>query len=277
MDAIGRLVERDPENPDENARFRLDRIAEIARTITAIRADIKGVGEELSAVDIAKLPKRFRSDVDEGIAFLAAEGSPEQYSVRLRKADAKRLDLISFGAATTDDVDAMAERVPLSAAKGVSVGDAFDIAGRVGSEAHDEIFRDERGYYRETNRAGGIEAGVSNGEEIVVRAAMKPLPTLMRPLDSVDLATGDGLAGAVLAQAAAEGVLGNLGRNALISPGLATLDLVLGKALRTHQTGPEGQVVKRVLVEAASDIRKELYAAVVLDRDTGRAPLVDAL
>ena len=62
-----KIIERDPENPDENARFRLDRIAEIARTVAAIRADIKGVGEELGAVDIAKLPKRFRSDVDEGI------------------------------------------------------------------------------------------------------------------------------------------------------------------------------------------------------------------
>ena len=50
---------------------------------------------------------------------------------------------------------------------------------------------DDRGVHRETNRAGGIEAGVSNGEEIVVRAAMKPLPTLMRPLRTVDLATGD--------------------------------------------------------------------------------------
>ena len=49
---------------------------------------------------------------DDGIAFLAAEGSPEQYSVRLRKADEKRLDLISFGAATTDDVDAMASIDP---------------------------------------------------------------------------------------------------------------------------------------------------------------------
>src|SRR5580765_6056277 len=50
--------------------------------------------------------------------------------------------------------------------------------------------KDERGLYRETNRAGGIEGGVSNGEEIVVRAAMKPLPTLMKPLASVDLQTG---------------------------------------------------------------------------------------
>jgi chorismate synthase len=77
------------------------------------------------------------------------------------------------------------------AVKGVEIGDGFSLAERRGSEAHDEIRRDEQGLYRETNHAGGIEAGVSNGEEIVVRAAMKPLPTLMRPLGSVDLQTGE--------------------------------------------------------------------------------------
>ena len=76
------------------------------------------------------------------------------------------------------------------AVKGVEIGAGFALAGMRGSDAHDEIVRDERGLHRETNRAGGIEAGVSNGEEIVVRAAMKPLPTLMRPLASVDLQTG---------------------------------------------------------------------------------------
>jgi chorismate synthase len=77
------------------------------------------------------------------------------------------------------------------AVKGVEIGDGFALASVRGSEAHDEILRDEAGYRRETNRAGGIEAGISNGEEIVVRAAMKPLPTLMRPLRSADLATGE--------------------------------------------------------------------------------------
>jgi chorismate synthase len=77
------------------------------------------------------------------------------------------------------------------AVKGVEIGDGFGLARRRGSEAHDEILRDDRGLYRETNHAGGIEAGVSNGEEIVVRAAMKPLPTLMRPLRSVDLESGE--------------------------------------------------------------------------------------
>jgi chorismate synthase len=79
----------------------------------------------------------------------------------------------------------------IQAVKGVEIGDGFDLASRRGSEAHDEIFRGEKGFYRDTNHAGGIEAGVSNGEEIVVRAAMKPLPTLMRPLRSVDLETGE--------------------------------------------------------------------------------------
>jgi chorismate synthase len=81
--------------------------------------------------------------------------------------------------------------VGIQAVKGVEIGDGFALAGLRGSAAHDEIVRDERGLYRETNRAGGIEGGVSNGEEIVVRAAMKPLPTLMRPLRSVDLETGE--------------------------------------------------------------------------------------
>jgi chorismate synthase len=76
----------------------------------------------------------------------------------------------------------------IQAVKGVEVGDGFALAGLLGSEAHDEIDTSRR---RTSNRAGGIEAGMSNGEEIVVRAAMKPLPTLMKPLRSVDLETGD--------------------------------------------------------------------------------------
>jgi chorismate synthase len=79
----------------------------------------------------------------------------------------------------------------IQAVKGVEIGAGFELAGLRGSEAHDEIVRDERGLHRTTNRAGGIEGGVSNGEEIVARAAMKPLPTLMQPLASVDLQTGE--------------------------------------------------------------------------------------
>jgi chorismate synthase len=79
----------------------------------------------------------------------------------------------------------------IQAVKSVEIGDGSALARVRGSEAHDEIYRDERGFYRETNHAGGLEGGMSNGEELVVRVAMKPLPTLMKPLASVDLRTGE--------------------------------------------------------------------------------------
>jgi chorismate synthase len=78
----------------------------------------------------------------------------------------------------------------IQAMKGVGIGEGFELAGKRGSEAHDEIFWDEeRGFYRETNRAGGLEGGMTTGDPLVVRAAMKPLPTLTKPLRSVDIAS----------------------------------------------------------------------------------------
>jgi chorismate synthase len=78
----------------------------------------------------------------------------------------------------------------IQAMKGVGIGDGFELAERDGSQAHDEIFfSDARGFYRETNRAGGLEGGMTTGDPLVVSAAMKPLPTLTKPLRSVDTAT----------------------------------------------------------------------------------------
>lgn len=78
----------------------------------------------------------------------------------------------------------------IQAIKAVSIGDGFEVAGLPGSQAHDEIFYEpERGYYRETNRAGGVEGGMTTGDPLVVRGSMKPLPTLTKPLRSVDIAT----------------------------------------------------------------------------------------
>jgi chorismate synthase len=80
--------------------------------------------------------------------------------------------------------------VSIQAVKGVSVGEAWEVAGRPGSESHDEIFwSEDRGWYRETNRAGGVEGGMSNGEPLMVRAALKPISTLTKPLRSVDTET----------------------------------------------------------------------------------------
>ncbi|VBB06868.1 chorismate synthase signature 1 [Lucifera butyrica] len=78
----------------------------------------------------------------------------------------------------------------IPAIKGVEIGAGFEYAALPGSMAHDEIFYEpERGVYRQTNRAGGIEGGMTNGQPVVVRAVMKPIPTLMTPLASVNIAT----------------------------------------------------------------------------------------
>jgi chorismate synthase len=78
----------------------------------------------------------------------------------------------------------------IQSVKGVEVGDGFATAGRVGSEAHDEIVAGGAGLSRTTTRAGGIEGGMSTGQPIRVRAAMKPFSTVPQPLSTVDLATG---------------------------------------------------------------------------------------
>src|SRR5438093_2952281 len=122
---------------------------------------------------------RAERDTVGGVVEVMARGVPPGLGSYAAKED--RLDARLAGAL-----------MGIQAVKGVEIGAGFELAGRRGSEAHDEIVADEQGaLHRETNFAGGIEGGVSNGEEVVVRAAMKPLPTLMRPLRSVDLDTGE--------------------------------------------------------------------------------------
>lgn len=77
----------------------------------------------------------------------------------------------------------------IQAIKAVELGDGFDNANKLGSEVHDEIFISDGKIYRTTNRAGGFEGGMTNGEPLIIRAAMKPIPTLMKPLRTVDIAT----------------------------------------------------------------------------------------
>ncbi len=111
----------------------------------------------------------------------------------------------------------------IQACKGVEFGDGFDLAAAPGSQAHDEIFHDEeRGFFRTTNHAGGLEGGMTTGDPLVARAAMKPIPTLTKPLRSVDIATKEPAqalrertdsctvpAGAVVAEAMVALVLGS--------------------------------------------------------------------
>jgi len=79
----------------------------------------------------------------------------------------------------------------IQAIKGVEIGFAFENAGKFGSEVHDEIFIKDGRIYRKTNRAGGLEGGVTNGQPIILRSAMKPISTVVKGLSSVDLATGE--------------------------------------------------------------------------------------
>ena len=79
----------------------------------------------------------------------------------------------------------------IQAIKGVEIGPAFENARKRGTEVHDEIFNEGGALVRRTNRAGGFEGGITTGQPIVLRAAMKPISTTLNPLRSVDLATGE--------------------------------------------------------------------------------------
>jgi chorismate synthase len=149
-------------------------LATIGITVAGEALEVGGArGEDgiRAAIDAARGDR----DTLGGIVEVQAAGVPPGLGTYAEKAD--RLD-----------ARLAAALAGIQAVKGVEVGDGFALARLRGSDAHDEI---RPGLRRDTNRAGGIEAGISNGEEIVVRAAMKPLPTLMRPLASVDLATGE--------------------------------------------------------------------------------------
>ncbi|HZR94896.1 MAG TPA: chorismate synthase [Gaiellaceae bacterium] len=148
--------------------------------LRSIEVEVEGValseaGADEATVDAARKDK----DTLGGTVVVRARNVPPGLGSYARKED--RLD-----------ARLAAALMGIQAVKSVEIGDGKELAARRGSEAHDEIYRDdERGLYRETNHAGGIEGGMSNGEEIVVRASMKPLPTLMKPLASVDLDTGE--------------------------------------------------------------------------------------
>jgi chorismate synthase len=112
-----------------------------------------------------------------GVFLLAAEGAPVGLGSHVQWD--RRLDARLAAAVMS-----------IQAIKGVEIGAAFENARRPGTRVHDEIFLDEGRIVRHTNRAGGIEGGISNGEPIWMRAAMKPIPTTLTPLRTIDLATG---------------------------------------------------------------------------------------
>ncbi|QXU44510.1 MULTISPECIES: chorismate synthase [Corynebacterium] len=93
------------------------------------------------------------------------------------------------------DAQIAAALMGIQAIKGVEIGDGFEEARRRGSEAHDEVFLDDKGVYRNTNRAGGLEGGMTNGETLRVRAGMKPISTVPRALKTIDMENGKAATG----------------------------------------------------------------------------------
>jgi chorismate synthase len=149
-------------------------LREIGLTVASAVREIGGETEP-DAIRASTDAARGDRDTLGGVVEVSATGVPPGLGSYARKSD--RLD-----------ARLAAALMGIPAVKGVETGEGFALSRRRGSEAHDEI---EPTLRRGTNRAGGIEAGVSNGEDVVVRVAMKPLPTLMRPLRSVDLETGE--------------------------------------------------------------------------------------
>lgn len=164
--AIGAAVSEGP-TPGRDDQARIDQSPVRCFDPTAEAAMV-------AAIEDAKAQRDTLGGVFEVLAFgvPAGIGSYVHYD--------RRLDGLIAGALMS-----------IPAIKGVEIGDGFAVAGLPGSKSHDEILSDEGRLARPTNRAGGTEGGMSNGETLRVRGAMKPISTLMRPLRTVDMSTGE--------------------------------------------------------------------------------------
>lgn len=167
------------------------------------------------------------------------------------------------------DAQLAAAVMSIQAIKGVEIGDGFLEARRRGSEAHDEMERSEDGgILRRTNRAGGVEGGMTNGETLIVRAAMKPISTVPRALHTVDMATGEPATGIhqrsdVVAVPAA-GVVAE-----------AMVALVLARALLRKFGGDSVQETRRNVDAYEADLRRRLSFQAAEDGEDAHAAAAD--
>jgi chorismate synthase len=177
--------------------------------LTALGVEVHSHVTSIAGVSAAErtdlTPADFEGVDDDPVRTLDKDASKEMVAEinRLRKANESlggTFEVIAFGlvpglgshVSWEDRLDGrLAQAVcSIQSIKGVSIGEAWDVASRPGSEAHDEIFWSEKdGYFRETNHAGGLEGGMTNGLPLSVRAAIKPISTLTKPLRSVDTET----------------------------------------------------------------------------------------
>lgn len=142
-------------------------------------SEVRCLDREVSARMVAAIDRaREAKDTLGGVFEVIGHGIPPGIGSHVHHD--RRLDALLAGA-----------MMSIPAIKGVEIGEGFSVAALPGSKAHDEIHLSDGLLGRVTNRAGGIEGGMSNGEPVRVRAAMKPISTLMRPLATVDMATGE--------------------------------------------------------------------------------------
>ena len=160
-------------NPSTYENLEIDELREIIENDPVYCADPAASKEMVQAIDDAKE----RGDTIGGVVEVIIEGCPPgigSYVQFDRKLDGKLAGAM----------------MSINAFKGVEIGMGFEMARKPGSEVHDEIAWDEdQGYYRKSNRLGGFEGGMSTGMPIVIRGVMKPIPTLYKPLESVDINT----------------------------------------------------------------------------------------
>jgi chorismate synthase len=173
VDIVSHVIEIGGVKASDNLSLTLSELKERSENSPVRCADPNAEIKMMEAIDKAKE----NGDSIGGIVEVVATGMPTgvgSYVHYDRKLDAKIAAAI----------------VSINAFKGVEFGIGFEAAGKPGSEVHDEIAWDkENGYYRKTNRLGGFEGGMTTGMPIVVRGVMKPIPTLYKPLQSVDIET----------------------------------------------------------------------------------------
>jgi chorismate synthase len=164
--AIGEVEVADGTLPERGSQAVID--ADPVRCI-----DPAASAAMVAAIDVAKADR----DTLGGVIEVVVHGLPPGLGSHVhwdRKLDARVAEAL----------------MSIQAMKGVEIGDGFTSAGRRGSEAHDEILPgDDGGFVRASNRAGGTEGGMSTGEPLRARVAMKPISTVMRPLRTVDVAS----------------------------------------------------------------------------------------
>jgi chorismate synthase len=159
-----------------------------------------------SVVAVDALPRpEDQAQIDESPVRCFDEASGREMAAEIERAKADRdtlggvVEVVAYGVPPGVgshvhwdrklDAALAAALMSIQGIKAIEVGDGFASASRRGSEAHDEIYYEDEGFVRRSNRAGGTEGGMSSGGPIRVRAAMKPISTVMRPLDTVDVVT----------------------------------------------------------------------------------------